>query len=288
MAKRFEKNPQGIYSLHFDSVGEMVSHSVNPEGSMPINRNAWQERYQRAKDEAGDSGPCSFFNGYTLERAVRELESPPQAAAFVREIADSITLSDNLGNVSRRHMARRREDGDTLDAMAWVQRDLAGWERMEKTSVIARVIRIACNVSVNYLRQPEELYYRGAACAALADVLESAGHSVEITAIVTSDGIEDYHPNMTYAMTTIVKHAHMPMDVDTVSLVMSEIGFFRTVIISALVNGCTLKVNNGKGAPVTAPPSIASEYDVLIDCDITTKEQAIAAVKRYGAQGVEV
>jgi hypothetical protein len=175
----------------------------------------------------------------------------------------------------------RLADGDELNAGAWVRRELDGWSQTKKVQRQKRVIRIACNVSVSALRKPEELYYRGAAAAALADILEAAGHSVEITMFTSQLGLFESKSDSMSVMSCTVKQADAPMDLDSVALALAEIGVFRTVTFCAWATAATMKTSGSLGYPELLPRADRQGYDVIFESDILSKEAAIHALRRY-------
>lgn len=263
--------------LRFSSVGELVTFVDTADmEKMPASN-----RYQF--EDCKNSGR-SFYNGYTAERCKQELVSPPACRAEVAKIATEIETQHEF-SVTRRRLVNRQEDGDELDAGAWVRRELDGWNRMEKTATARKVIRLAVNVSVHCGRRPADLYYRGAAAAALADCLERAGHSVEITAFFCASKLYAQQPEglLRSILEVTVKRADQNMDIGAVALVLSEIGFFRSMMLAAAVAGAPRAVRGNTGYPRALPENVSSQYDVVFDSDIFSYQDALHAVSKYAA-----
>lgn len=264
--------------LRFASVGDMVAF-VDGTDAAKIDNSCNAASFRSHKDGGGD-----WFNGYGVERCKQELVAPPACKADVVKLAGEIE-TEHYFSVTRRRLVNRREDGDELDAGAWVRRETDGWSRMERTATVRKVIRIAVNISVNYGRNPADLYYRGAAAAALADCLERAGHSVEITAFFCASKFYAPQPKglLQSILEVAVKHADQNMDIGAVALVLSEIGFFRSMILAAAAAGAAHEMTGCMGYPCALPDKVADQYDVVFDEGILSYADALAAVKKYAA-----
>ncbi len=276
MFKKCQKINDTYSLVQFDSVTEMVEQCLNPESSNEASRAKHLENIER--------GASVFTNKYTARKVLKELSNPPTAAARVRDIVREIE-SEHEFKSTRRRLAHRREDGGELNAGAWVRRELDGWNRMERTAFNRKVVRIAVNIGITCRGKPEQTYYRGAAAIALADALDAAGHSVEIVAITCGKGVDTSMPfNHRIVVETIAKHSDTPMDIDSMSLICAEIGFFRTIGFccrSSVVNG---RIDNDMGETVPVPNEVESEYDLLIDSDVKTLDRAKEIVERYATE----
>jgi hypothetical protein len=264
--------------LRFASVGAMVAF-VDGTDADRMDNSCNAASFRHHKDGGGD-----WFNGYNVERCKQELVAPPACKADVAKLASEIETEHEF-NITRRRLVNRREDGDELDAVAWVRRETDGWSRMEKTATARKVIRLAVNVSVNCGRRPADLYYRGAAAAALADCLERAGHSVEITAFFCASRFYKQPPKglQQSILEVTVKHADQNMDMGAVALVLSEIGFFRSMILAAAAAGAAHEMTGCMGYSCELPDKVSGQYDVVFDEGILNYADALATVKKYAA-----
>lgn len=277
MMKREYKLEAGNDFLRFSSVGEVVDFvdTADAEKMPGFNRLQFEDCKNSGRD---------FYHGYTAERCKQELVSPPACKADVAKLAGEIETEHEF-SVTRRRLVNRREDGDELDAVAWIRRETDGWSRMEKTAAARKVIRLAVNVSVHCGRRPEDLYFRGAAAAALADCLERAGHSVEITAFFCASKFYAEQPKglLNSILEITVKRADQHMDIGAVALVLSEIGFFRSMMLAAAAAGATREVRGNMGCPCALPGKVSDQYDVVFDEGILNYADALATVKKYAA-----
>lgn len=268
----------GIETLRFDGIGALIDAAYSGKFHCDSNRDKWQRAMER---EAGTRN--SWPAGYAPERIRRELVQPPGNSAKVREISASIELHNETQR-KRRKMVFRREDGEELDADAWLRREPNGWQRMEKTAESRHVLRVAVNASVDCHRMPEDLYYRGAAAVALVDALENAGHSVELVLFCCLSNLYVKDTRKKALVEVKVKDSASPLDIDGVALAVGEIGFFRRGLLPVLYTCGLRKVTGFTGYPASLPDSVAQGFDVVFDSNIYTMGDALAVVKRYAAQ----
>lgn len=278
MQRRFEYPESGPYAgeavVTFDSVDALVSNACTFSG---ISKN--KEEFRHHEKEWNES--TIFYNNYSMQRVERELTEPPDCSARVEALRSAIQETHNF-SVTRRRLRRRREDGDELDPMAWIQRDPQGWSRIEHEQSGRKAIRLGVNLAISCGHGPKDLWPRGAACAALADALEYAGHSVEIWAFWRVKRLSYEKTNM-HTIRVLVKPAHMPLDISTLALVIAEIGFKRVILFQAAVNCLRHEHQPGLGFPESIGAERA-ECDVVFDADIKTLDAAKAAVKKYADQ----
>jgi hypothetical protein len=272
MSKHAKKVGAKTYRLQFDSITEMVDTVTTKENTAEVNRALWDKEMSK---------PASNFkNGYTVDQAVRELEEPPKASKEVRGLARELEERFDFEQTVRKRVYRR-EQGDELCPIAWVQRDMQGWSDIEKIGATKPLIKLGVNLSVNADKRPEQLYPRGACLVALSDILSAQGYSVEVHAILAASELcYDGQPaGAVHVIETRVKAPDAPMDVDGLSLVCSEIGFFRTVgFLSYIQAPAEGKVGIGLGRSTKLPKKFASEYDLIIDADVFTLDAALEKV----------
>lgn len=263
------------HEIRFGNVTDFIAWSKDG-GAMDNPQNqAKLEKYSKRKN--------SFTNNYSAADILSMLENPPPCAGHVAKIKDSIECALNVADMPKRTIVRRLPAGDELNPFAWVRRDPDGWEEIRRAKVERSVVRIVCNVAVNAHRSPENLYYRGAAVCALADALEESGHSVEIDLV--DGGKNLWHgASGRQNMLVTVKHAHSPLDLATVALVLGEIGYYRTMCLMGLVRFADKlghESSEGLGCPAELPEELASGYDIILDSGILSLGDAIREVKKY-------
>lgn len=271
----FEKHSDGIWRATFNSVGEEVEFATKL-GTLADPQN--QYKVTQREGEAIKGG--SWYNGFNLAKCVEFIKNPPSDfATKISELKNELEGRVDMPVRTRRRVRRNQEDGEELDPVAVRQNRLNAWSDIHHERAPKNVIRIGVNMASHCERAPQELYYRGAATAALADLLTEQGYSVEIIALHSVYKISrSIHMSVTK---TIVKSADMPLDINTVAFCLSEIGYYRCVCITANGRLCVGKLACNFGVPVTLPVKDGAELDILLDSDLTTKEQAIEAIKRY-------
>jgi hypothetical protein len=156
--------------------------------------------------------------------------------------------------------------GDELDPMAWARRDGDGWSETRRE------------------RKPADLLYRGAAAAALVDLLTDRGLSVELSMFFSSMGLEKSRRGERFILRVIVKHADRPMDIGAVALAAAEIAFFRIITMSASGRLARRVLHDRMGYVAPLPDVDAADYDIVLDSDVLTESAAIDAVERHMAR----
>src|ERR1051326_7143527 len=190
-------------------------------------------RLERAAAESAESCNASgYFNGHNLGSITHAVSNPPaELLRTVESMRARIAAQIPLPQRTRRRLATRRESGDELDALAWINRRPDGWTECVRDTVDSEVITIGVNLSTECSQRAESLLYRGAVAAALADILTAQGRSVEIVAIhsitAASTKIGRFESRL------IVKASTAPLDIGAVAVALCEIAFYRLIVISA-------------------------------------------------------
>lgn len=267
------------YHLAFSSVTEFIQYATATE---PLRRAENQDLLNDTKGRPARE----FTNGHTPTSAAALIAEPPEYIGEMVELSSAIEAS-TAGQVTRRRLRRRLEDGDELDPIAWIRRDPDGWQAMRREPTQSRVLRIAANIAIDNKKTPEQLRVRGAALCAIADAATAAGFSVEIDLLNSISGLTSQR-NKTHTMAITLKQADQPLDLATVAVAAGEIGFFRTIVFLAITRQGdeeAYKVDEFLGRPITAPEALAKQYDILVDSNIITQKQASVFVEKYATQG---
>lgn len=93
----------------------------------------------------------------------------------------------------------------------------------------------------------EQLFWAGAACAVITDLLENAGYRVRLLA--TSAEREHAGWSQTALTTVVVKEADEPMRMDAVATTICHAGIYRTLMFRAMLS-TPLPRTGGLGAPM--------------------------------------
>ncbi|MCC6360653.1 MAG: hypothetical protein IT450_18085 [Phycisphaerales bacterium] len=269
----------GIQRTEFSSVGEMVAEAL-ATGEANHAENA------RFADNHLDKMPGNrrYFNGYTRASLMAALDECPVALlATVNRIKETIESKIVPPTTTRRRVQRGLEDGDEMDPVAWLQCDPNGWQEIRRETTTKPIIRVGVNLSVSSNKTAEATLYRGAAAAAIADILTARGYSVEI------DGFNSViemlrHGIHTHVCKVSVKSGDMPLNLPAVAFCLSEIAFFRAVFLAAIARREHRQVDCGMGYPQRLPADDAAAYDAVIDSDVLDEQAALAAVDRFVAK----
>lgn len=240
-------------------------------------------------DEVLRGQGSSWVNHATTDSLTRSMREPqPRLVGAVQDMKRRIEDAVQSPTRERRKLRRRQEDGDDLDPQAVAERRLDAWDRVEHRSVPKHVVTIGINLSVSSSCRPEHLLYRGAAAAALADLLTQGGHSVEVVGFLAAS-----HPSADYSCESVltrvvVKPADVPLDITSLSVALAEIGYFRLVVMVAMGRVLPTKVSGGFGRPRSLSQEERRGVDVVLDAGVFSQDQAERVVReamsKFGAE----
>jgi len=163
--------------------------------------------------------------------------------------------------------------GDELDMQRVYSGDLENaWSSMAHAKRRKpKVVSIKINLGANCNTSADSLFWKGAVCVRLADLLESAGYRVEIIGYshasnTYTSGVRDYYVEVP------IKESSEILDIDKLAFVTGLAGFFRLYIFRAktVIN---LPIAGGLGQ--AQRNTLESEKpDVLIN-EVWTKNDAV-------------
>ena len=141
---------------------------------------------------------------------------------------------------------------------------------------------IGVNLTVHSGQRAEHLLWRGAAAAALADILTGRGINVEIVAFWT---ISDMSTASKMVVSRyVVKRADMPLDLGAVSVALSEIAYARLVALYGLARHLPGVLSDGLGSCNTLPPQDRAGIDYLAESNITSRTAAESWLRASASQ----
>jgi hypothetical protein len=182
---------------------------------------------------------------------------------------------------SRRRWSRRREEGDEVDIDRWARRESDCWDRMTRTRAPARRAVVGVNLATASRATPEDVVYRGAAAAALVDILTSRGVAVEVRALVTSTG---WTSKGASALVVTVQTSDSPLDIGALSSALSDLGVVR---LGFFCGGSRLLgpgLDDGLGRPCDAPEWLTADIDYMVPRKVETLQAAIDWARRVMAE----
>lgn len=265
-----------------DSLHEMFEKVLDPTGLNcrdRVNAEAAAKYFSMAPWWSSSSLPC----GEIARRAVDAFLRPTHEAN--REVERAKTMMekmlDDIG-VERarpmRRIKRRLEAGDELDTQAYIARRADGWDEVRKERRMHKAIKLGVNVSMASAMVSAGLSVsRGAALAAMADILEDIGYSTEIS-------LFDVTMNAgalckTYVIETPAKSLSMPLDVDQIAFMGSNPDFIAQVVFPMQYRVLRGASNNW-GQAGAVPRDIAKTYDFMMD-RVFTLETAVQRIKMF-------
>ena len=175
------------------------------------------------------------------------------------------------------------DNGDSIDMNRVYTGQLdKAWRRAKRqTSRAPAPVTIWVSFSIPFTASPDALFWRGAAVAALADLLQSAGYSVGIQAFNNGTGCVYGSSSPYFDFVTTVKPQGAPMDISTLAAAVALPSMVRGAeygmeIVAMSEDG--YKVDDGICHPSASPYNGMQPGDVSIPADTTTPERAAAWV----------
>jgi hypothetical protein len=258
----------GIDRITFESVGEAVIDSMADYAQNEGNRTMIADRLASHM-----SGFDSWANNYTRAKLLATLEHPPKhlldavdqmRQAMVDEISPPVC--------SRRRVIRNQDFGSELTPESVMVRSLTPWERMTRENQPRRSVTIGVNLTVHSGQKAEHLLWRGAAAAALADILTQRGVNVEIVAFWTISTMAA--GSRMVVSKYVVKRADMPLDVGAVSVALAEIAYARLVALYGLARHMPGVLDDFLGRCETLPAADRAGIDYLCESNVTSRTAA--------------
>ncbi len=131
---------------------------------------------------------------------------------------------------------------------------------------------IGVNLTVNAGQRAEHLLWRGAAAAALADILTQRGVNVEIVAFWTIGRISNRSDMVVSRY--VVKRADMPLDLGAVAVALAEIAYARLICLYGLGRHMQGILSKHMGHCETLPAQDRAGIDYLAESNVTSRERA--------------
>lgn len=268
----------GIHRITFDSVGEAVADSMTDYAQNESNRQFVNERLAQHM-----SGYDSWAHCFTKEKLLDTIANPPQELVKAVEEMRSTLMDEVCPPVcSRRRIVRNQDFGDELTPESVLVRSLTPWERMSRENQPRRCVTIGVNLTVSCSQRAEHLLWRGAAAAALADILIQRGVNVEIVAF-WSIGRISTASSMVVAK-YVVKQSDMPLDTGAVAVALAEIAFARLVALYGLGRHIPGKLTKHMGYCERLPQADRTGIDYLAESNVTSRDGAVAWLKEAAAR----
>jgi hypothetical protein len=211
------QHKDGTYVTSLDSVSEFVEQAMLP---CNIPHNAVQAQTEKGstlhKNWHGMSGTFE-----DLSRVMREGDQ--EGADKVRDMADGLSVP-LLDSIRRRPQWADQGEEVCMDRVRGGQLDVA-WRRPSRRMINMRPnVHLVVDYCENGSMDAACLSLRGAACLALADLLNAAGYNVKISG---------YQAGRNAPMSSVefltIKDYQSPMDVASLSSVVCLTAFFRVI-----------------------------------------------------------
>lgn len=249
----------------------------------------WTHRYNRellAGHKGGDQGMSWHGIEGGAAGVINAIESGyPAGAQKVAIMRDSIAASlPRAVGVNRVRV--RGTFGDDLDIHAINRGDFGtAWSTAKRrVKVGISIVRIVIDICGNGSVSADVLAWRGVAGLSLAQIMQSAGYSVEIVGAMGTTRSGDDMGNL--AITTLLKAHGASVDIDLLAATTCLAGFFRLFGFAAIIAACDKRgkvAHNGLGQyldPSGVLPAPINTTQLFVQQWIVDEESALAWVKQ--------
>lgn len=266
MRKSVTHTSEGVRVLHqyFDGVSDAVRHYESVPRHMMLSENANNSgfavgeiypngRFKRNKSGRGRQihfSPMTWLGvGSTQEADQYIKEGWPEGVAKMNQaLADIGNEMPKPESVRRRRV--RGSFGDSVDMGAvWSGSFDTAFTHTKRRNVDApQNVTIAIPLGASWNVLSDDLFWRGAACIKLADLLTEAGFNVRIVAYRSS--LKAFKSGAGIYQEVEIKQHDTPMDIDALASCLSMAAFFRHVLFKCQCVEAELVADN-LGTPVT-------------------------------------
>jgi len=266
-------------SIAFPSLDAMIDYRKNAPFACEANRLICEasNAHHHAK---GDNAKGKFWNGHTPESLLRDALTPPaELVQRVGDFRDELLKTIDLPPITKRKRVMYQEQGSELDPEMVSRRQPNPWEDIRRVQHRqARVLNVGVNLAVAWNAPPSATFWRGAAVAAICDILTDRHCSVGVTAFAAVERAAKYDRNSDHLITCTVKRPDMPVDIGAISMCLAEIAFYRIVFIMSRVKHMPVRSTSHTGISRLLTPTESTGFDVIVDHDCMTKTAAIKAI----------
>jgi len=140
---------------------------------------------------------------------------------------------------------------------------------------------VGVNLSTSWDARPQDVVYRGAAAAAVVDILTSRGVAVEVRAMKT---LKDWTASPASALVVTVQASDSPMDIGALSSALSDLGIVR---LGFTCGGSRLLgpgLSQSFGRPCDAPDWLTADVDYMVPRQVETLGAAIDWARKVMAE----
>lgn len=274
----------GYAIAQFDSVGQMITCAFDPSLG-----NCHSAKVFANSRQIIHNTKLRWANYRTTQWCMSAIDSPVPVIMSAVELAKK-DLEDKLPNVTRKSRKRNKNQthGNEIDADKLAQGLSDCWDQIVVMRIPKKVVRICVNITVHCKQEPEELRWRGATAAALADLLTAGGHSVEIIGVFHVANICPTLDKM--AMEIMIKRADQPLDIAAVATSLASIGFFRIAVLNVASRLCKTEPYEHTGYARQIKNTLLADgrdYDIILDYGVDTRDAAMQIVESYNAHSLE-
>lgn len=268
---------EGPESRHYFFEFESVSHLLDVANLRGVAVHPGNVVFSDQRAQAG-SKDGRGWDGASIPAMLGWMRQMPQHLLdAIEAVKSEVEALVEVPMRGRRKLRRNREEGDELDPQAVLERRPDGWTEVDSVRVPKNVIKIAANLALSAGHRPEHLMYRGAAVAAIADLLTERGYSVEVVLFEIGVGVTGRGYDRLCAR-CVVKAAGDPLDIGAVAVSLGEVGFLRTAMFAAEHRVYPEKGDGGCGMVGGLLPREKADIDVLLDADVMSLSGAVRKV----------
>ena len=179
------------------------------------------ERTARKREKADFDGNTDWASSVLLATS-----GWPEGAAKTKAISEPIF--ERIGQLIERQDIVHDVEGMGIDVARYLDGEPECWQRWESHIVAGpgvKIIKMAYNFCASWVISAETITARGAMVTALVELFEYAGNRVELWAVFSSQGKQDYLDNMR----VLVKSADQHLDMPRIAFALSHPAMLRRI-----------------------------------------------------------
>lgn len=274
----------------FPTWGALLDHARTAKSELEDHR-----RSSRHEEKRG-----YFYGTYNFDEAVSlAISGYSEGAEIIRKIGDPIFKS--VSSLIQRQDIHYQAEGENIDVARFVEGEPECWQKFEHKTVSGaghKIIKVVFNPSYAGQSSLRTIERTGAAATSLIQLLEYAGHRVEIT--VPTRNSNKYTPGKFEDITsTTIKLADQPMDVGRLAFALMHPSFKRRLIFAVretlstsehLTSMGITSPDSDYGSPGELPRYMQGDIYISVGLSNINSESAARAwiIDQLKAQGVEI
>lgn len=232
---RYSEEEMKVHTLVYQSWGAFVEASENGKTDMPESQRASRDR------QKSFNGVETYTDAYKLAK-----DGWKEGTVSINEMATP--LFDHVSKMIERVEVNHDVEGHSIDVARFIDGEPEAWMKFENVLKEAdnghRLIRVVFNICASAMVDAEVMTRKGAAVAALVELLEYAGHRVEL---ILTIGVEGYGADALEVYTRL-KEFDQNLDTSVLAFALAHPASFR-ILFFAIMEQCPAALRHSLGVP---------------------------------------